>query len=318
MKNVCDGIIGLAIGDALGVPVEFKSRREIAGNPVTSMREFGTHHQPKGVWSDDTSLTLALLDSLAVCKKVDYDDIMKRFSNWCMYGDYTATGEVFDIGNSTRKAIMNYGRGMNPLDCGGASEYENGNGSLMRILPIAYYLSGHDCKDISFQMEVIHKVSALTHRHPISLIGCGIYVRIAMKIISTSLTLTECISEGIREAFEYYENVQMDQVSRYSRLKELDNFSNLPEDEIRSSGYVVDTLEAAVWCLLNTDSYKACVLKAVNLGDDTDTVGAVAGGIAGMYYGINAIPSEWLEAVAKKQYINQLCNEFLENGVKCK
>ena len=131
-----------------------------------------------------------------------------------------------------------------------------------------------------------------------------------MKIISTSLTLTECISEGIREAFEYYENVQMDQVGRYSRLKDLDNFSNLPEDEIRSSGYVVDTLEAAVWCLLNTDSYKACVLKAVNLGDDTDTVGAVAGGIAGMYYGINTIPSEWLEAVAKKQYIIQLCNEF--------
>lgn len=140
MKKVYDGIIGLAIGDAMGVPVEFISRQEIARNPVVTMREYGTHHQPVGTWSDDTSLTLALMDSIVERNKIDYADIMDRFSNWLMYNDYTATGEVFDVGNSTSRAIMNYGRGMNPLECGGISEYENGNGSRMRILPVAFYL----------------------------------------------------------------------------------------------------------------------------------------------------------------------------------
>ena len=133
LKKVYDGIIGLAIGDALGVPVEFKSRQEIAENPVVSMREYGTHNQPIGTWSDDTSLTLALIDSIIEKNKIDYVDIMDRFSNWLMYNDYTARGEVFDVGNATSRAIMNYGRGIDPLECGGISEYENGNGSLMRI-----------------------------------------------------------------------------------------------------------------------------------------------------------------------------------------
>ena len=105
MKKVYDGIIGLAIGDAIGVPVEFISRQEIAENPVVSMREFGTHHQPMGTWSDDTSLTLALIDSMIETKSIDYADIMDRFSNWLMYSDYTATGEVFDVGNSTAEPL---------------------------------------------------------------------------------------------------------------------------------------------------------------------------------------------------------------------
>lgn len=127
MKKLYDGMIGLAIGDALGVPVEFKTRQEIAENPVREMREYGTHHQARGVWSDDTSLTLALVDSIVKCSGIDYNDIMERFSAWLLYGDYTATGEVFDVGNATGRAIMNYGHGTAPLQCGMVSEYENGN-----------------------------------------------------------------------------------------------------------------------------------------------------------------------------------------------
>ena len=141
MRTVFDGIIGLATGDALGVPVEFMERQEIAQNPVTSMREYGTHQQPKGTWSDDTSLTLALMDSIIAKNGIVYEDIMDRFSNWLMYGDYTACGEVFDVGNATSRAIMNYGRGRNPLECGGIAEYENGNGSLMRIMLIIQWKS---------------------------------------------------------------------------------------------------------------------------------------------------------------------------------
>lgn len=310
MNQIFNGIIGLAIGDALGVPVEFMERQEIAQNPVTSMREYGTHQQPKGIWSDDTSLTLALMDSIAVKKRIDYTDIMDRFSNWLMYGDYTAGGEVFDVGNATSRAIMNYGRGMEPLECGGVSEYENGNGSLMRILPLAYYLRKQKGGTMENQMEIIHSVSSLTHRHRISLIGCGIYINIAIKLLGQEESLFDCVEQGIADAFTYYENQKWDELRVYGRLGDLRNFQGLSAAAIKSSGYVVDTLEAALWCLLNTDTYKDCVLKAVNLGDDTDTVGAVVGGLAGICYGAGHIPAEWLDVLAGKQYIEELCESF--------
>lgn len=313
MKKVYDGIIGLAIGDAIGVPVEFKSRQEIAKNPVLTMREYGTHNQPAGTWSDDTSLALALMDSIIKKNKIDYADIMDRFSNWLMYNDYTATGEVFDVGNSTSRAIMNYGRGMNPLECGGVSKYENGNGSLMRILPIAFYLRKRPEFAIEYQMEIIHNISGLTHGHPISLIGCGIYINIAMTLLENKRPLFESMEYGIKTAINFYESQAWDNVDDYLRLRNLSSFSELLEKEIKSSGYVVHTLEAALWCLLNTDSYEECILKAVNLGDDTDTVGAVAGGLAGIYYGSDKIPTEWLTVLAKRQYIEELCEKFQDS-----
>ncbi|MCI8314858.1 MAG: ADP-ribosylglycohydrolase [Lachnospiraceae bacterium] len=312
MNKICDGIIGLAIGDAIGVPVEFRSRQELTKAPVVSMREYGTHYQPRGTWSDDTSLTLALMDSIIEKNEIDYVDIMNRFSNWLLYNDYTATGEVFDVGNSTSRAIMNYGRGVNPLECGGISEYENGNGSLMRILPTAYYLRKHSDLEIESQMNIIYNISALTHRHPISLIGCGIYINIAMNLLEGMLSLYESVEQGIKTAFEYYERKAWNDVYAYLRLMDLSIFLELPDSEIKSSGYVVHTLESALWCLLNTNSYAECVLKAVNLGDDTDTVGAVVGGLAGIYYGLEKIPKDWLDVLARRQYIEELCEELLK------
>ncbi|GFI22817.1 ADP-ribosyl-[dinitrogen reductase] glycohydrolase [Lachnospiraceae bacterium] len=310
LKKICDGMIGLAIGDAIGVPVEFKSRQEIAENPVISMREYGTHYQPMGTWSDDTSLALALMDSIIKKNKIDYVDIMNRFSDWLLYNDYTATGEVFDVGNSTSRAIMNYGRGMNPLECGGISEYENGNGSLMRILPIAFYLKKHCDLDMESQMEIVHNISALTHRHRTSLIGCGIYINIAMNLLEGRLPLYESIEQGIKTAFAYYERKTWNNVYEYLRLMNLSDFLGLPDREIKSSGYVIHTLESALWCLLKTHSYTECVFKAVNLGEDTDTVGAVAGGLAGIYYGLVEIPEDWLKVLARRQYIEELCEKF--------
>lgn len=310
LKKVYDGIIGLAIGDAMGVPFEFKSRQEIAKNPVVTMSGYGTHNQPIGTWSDDTSLTLALMDSIAEKGQIVYTDIMDRFSNWLMYNDYTATGEVFDVGNSTSRAIMNYGRGMDPLECGGVSEYENGNGSLMRILPIAYYLQKRSDLTMEYQMEIVHNISGLTHRHPISLIGCGIYINIASIVLENKLSLYEAVEYAIKTTIGFYENRAWKDVNAYIRLKDLSSFVKLTESEIRSSGYIVHTLEAALWCLLNTNTYAECVLKAVNLGEDTDTVGAVAGGLAGIYYGTDQMPKEWLTALAKKQYIEELCIKF--------
>lgn len=312
MGKVYDGIIGVAVGDALGVPVEFISREELAKSPVIGMEGYGVHNQPIGTWSDDTSLTLALMDSITCKQVVDYHDIMDKFSEWLLYGAYTATEEVFDVGSTTSRAIMNYGRGMNPLECGGRSEYENGNGSLMRILPIAYYLKKGSDILLNEQMDIVHNISSLTHRHPISLIGCGIYVNIALKLLSGSFLLKEGIRQGTKEAFQYYTSQKWENISIYNRLKDINSFAAQPEAEINSSGYIVDTLEAAIWCLLNTHSFRECILKAINLGNDTDTIGAVAGGLAGIYYGADNIPQEWQTAILKRDYIEKLCTK-LEN-----
>lgn len=310
MGKIYDGIIGVAIGDALGVPVEFIDRKEIAKSPITTMIGYKTHMQPPGTWSDDTSLTLALLDSITQKHGIDYKDIMDKFSEWMLYNEYTATGKIFDIGNATSRAIMNYGRGQEPLMCGGITKYENGNGSLMRILPIAFYFDAQPNLSINSRIELVHNLSSLTHRHPISLIGCGIYICIALKLLSEKVSLIDSIKLGIDQAFSYYNQLKWNDIAEYNRLKDITEFANLSHNQIKSTGYVVHTLEAALWCLLNSDSYKTCVLKAVNLGDDTDTTAAVAGGLAGIYYGAENIPKEWLTTLLKRDYIENLCILF--------
>jgi ADP-ribosylglycohydrolase len=311
-ERILSGIIGLAVGDALGVPVEFQSRAELQLNPVTDMRGFGTYSQPAGTWSDDSSMTLCLLDSLA--NGLDYTDIMQKFASWLNNAEYTPHGEVFDVGITTSQAVRRYSQGVPPLLCGGADVRDNGNGSLMRILPLAFYLTsqyGENFTDTAETFEIIHNVSALTHAHPRAKIGCGIYMAIVENSKFQRVDREYEILRSIRKARDFYENQAefAEELKHYSRLFQ-DDFADLPEDEIKSSGYVVDTLEAAVWCFLNTDNYADCVLKAVNLGADTDTVAAVVGGIAGMYYGYESIPAEWVEQLARLDYIKELCGKL--------
>ena len=171
-----DGIMGLVVADALGVPVEFRSRESLKDDPVVDMREYGTYNLPKGSWSDDSSMTLATLDNL----KGGYDpeDMIRRFSQWMQNGDYTPYGECFDIGNGTCKAIFRYMRGEKAVLCGGIGPYDNGNGSLMRILPVCLYFYEKQKKEKLSDEEVlceIHRVSALTHGHYRSCIACGLY-----------------------------------------------------------------------------------------------------------------------------------------------
>lgn len=307
--KIIDGIMGLCVADALGVPVEFTDREELVNNPVVTMRGYGTHNQPVGTWSDDTSMTLCLVDSLI--NGVDYDQIMSNFRNWFRFGAYTPYQETFDIGLATQKALIMYERGEQPLKCGGKNEMDNGNGSLMRILPIVYYLrtkykSFHKNEEA---MEIIHNVSSLTHAHKRSLIACGIYCMIASNLLD-GMSIQKAVEQGVLTAFQYYQNEEYyKELMHYKRLLGED-FINISIDNIKSTGYVVDTIEASLWCLLNTESYKSCVLKSVNLGDDTDTVAAIAGGLAGIYYGYDKIPTEWLNVIAKRDYIEKLCMQF--------
>ncbi len=312
MSNpILNSIMGLCVADALGVPVEFIDRQSLISDPVVDMRAYGTYNQPAGTWSDDTSMTLCLVDSLS--KGLDYNDVMMNFMKWFNEGGYTPFGEVFDIGIATRDALIRFENGTVPLECGGKSEYDNGNGSLMRILPIVFYLQstyGKGFYKLEESFEIMHNVSSLTHGHKRSWIACGIYISIAGKLLQ-DISLETSIKEGIYNAMEYYRKQDdfNSELSYYKRL-EGEDFDTTSIDNISSSGYVVSTLEAAIWCLLNTTNYKDCVLKAVNLGKDTDTVAAIAGGLAGLYYGYEDIPSEWINTIVKRAYIEGLCNKL--------
>ena len=305
-EKTLGGILGLCVADALGVPVEFASRESLAHNPVTDMRGYGTYNQPPGTWSDDTSMTLCLLDSLK--NGLDYFDIMRKFLLWKQKAEYTPHGEVFDIGITTRRALARFAGGTEPLECGGIFEQDNGNGSLMRILPLAFYLYAQYGKDFADNEEahkIIHEVSSLTHAHQRSHIACGLYLSVAVNLFDAD-GLKIGIYSGVREVKKWYENKDeyADELKYYNRIFE-DGFMDLPKEAIKSGGYVVDTLEAALWCLSATDSYESCVLKAVNLGGDTDTVAAVAGGLAGIYYGYEAIPQKWINQIARLDYVKE-------------
>ena len=312
MSNIWkDGMLGLIVGDALGVPVEFMSRTELMKNPVTGMREYGTHHQPMGTWSDDSSMALAELDSIRTVGTIDYTDMMERFSRWCMYGEYTPFGEVFDIGIATSRALMNYAKGIAPLESGGKTEWDNGNGSLMRILPVCLYLFERQKKVCTSENEsiyIIHAVSALTHAHVRSQMACGIYYFLVKAILEEEGSLENRLQKGMDRAYQYYRQDLSNhrELENYKRLADLSEFKETPKEGIKSSGYVVDTLEAAVWCLLHSHSYKETVLMAVNLGEDTDTVGAVAGGLAGLYYKEEGIPQEWTQVLQRREWIEEV------------
>jgi len=293
-------VLGHAVGDALGVPVEFCSREELDREPIDGMRGFGSYPYAAGAWSDDTSMSLCALDSLAK-GKIDWDEIMQNFRLWIDNGEYTSVGECFDAGRTCIKAILNYLAFHTPAtESGGMDENSNGNGSLMRILPFVLFAEYGECHEN--WLDMIHRASAMTHAHERSKIACGIYsIIIRQLLFKPDMESVElALNKAEREYGEYGE------FHHYKRIFASD-LKYLKREEIKSSGYVVDTLEAALWCLMTTDNYKDCVLKAVNLGEDTDTVAAVAGGMAGALYGCDAIPEEWLDTLMKRGYIEDMC-----------
>lgn len=301
MDKIKSVMIGHAVADALGVPVEFCSREKLKEKPVTEMLGFGSYSVPAGSWSDDTSMSLCALESLAR-GRVDYDEIMQNFGKWYYNDEFTPSGEMFDVGNTCSCAIDNYHKeNCTYKDCGLNDVRSNGNGSLMRIHPFVLY-AHYKMMPLKDWEPMIFEASALTHAHERSKLACGIYAYILMHLLSDS-NIGAVETALRRAALHYQDNAEY---THYARLFD-PGFENLDVSEIKSSGYVVDTLEAAVWCLLTTDNYKDCVLKAVNLGNDTDTVAAIVGGLAGALYGYEAIPKEWRDTLIKRKHIEAMC-----------
>lgn len=257
---------GLAIGDALGVPYEFQQRDTFT---CTGMVGHGTHNQPAGTWSDDTALSLATLDSFTECGgKPDTADMLMRYQMWLKHGMYMPDGKTFDSGITVATAIRS-GHGCDGLD-------DNGNGSLMRMAPCAFY---------HLTDEEIRQVSAITHAHEISMTACVQYARIIERLLNHVPPYKTITDSGF--PFD----------------------PTIPRTEVKSDGFVLHTLNAALWCLANTDNYQDCVLAAVNLGEDTDTTASVAGALAGDIYGFESIPQEWVRKLRGRELLDMYVSE---------
>ncbi len=312
IETIKSMLFGVAVGDALGVPVEFESRQTISQNPVTEMRGFGTYNLPAGTFSDDSSLTFCLAEALT--QGFDLNVIGQNFVKWCYQNYWTSRGNVFDIGIATRQAITRLAKGERPDLAGGFDVSSNGNGSLMRISPLLFYLLD---KPINERYEITKQVSSITHGHIRSVIACFYYLEFALQLFEQ------------KDKFEIYKNLQTEvtnylnsllinptEVALFDRLLK-GNIYELTEENIFSSGYVLHTLEASIWSLLTTDNYKDAVLKAVNLGEDTDTTGAVTGGLAGLRYGLANIPYNWRNQIARHDDIGNLA-ERLADKIACR
>ena len=304
-------MIGHAIGDALGVPVEFCDREELIENPVIDMRGFGTYPVPAGSWSDDTSMSIAALDSLAK-GTINLQEIVDNFVEWVEEGKYTPTGTSFDIGRTCLQAIRAYLISNNTSECGQVGEYSNGNGSIMRIHPFSLFAIAKGMT-LGKSLDIVREGSVLTHAHPRSIYGCGIYSMVLWDILRGADKSQ--IPSAIENAAVLFDGIYPEESDHYEWAFYKKLFTKT-ENEISGSGYVVNTLEAALWCLLTTNSYKECVLKAVNLGEDTDTVAAIAGGLAGALYGYDSIPQEWKDILIKRDYLESLCEKAYTEWTK--
>ncbi len=295
-------LIGAAVGDALGVPVEFRGRAHRVADPVTGMRAFGTHHQPAGTWSDDTSMILATMTGLLQAGDYDCDAVMAEFVQWLVAAKHTPHGEVFDVGGATRVAIRNFESGVPALECGGESESSNGNGSLMRILPIA--LAAADEPDL---VTLASTFSSITHAHERSRFCCAFYC-----LVVSELSHGSALREATLFAWSVMDRRWTFSAAARSRFEKLhpDLLFGREENTIGSSGHVIDTLEAALWVNARHDDYASAVLHAVNLGDDTDTTGCVAGALAGIIHGLDGIPSEWVSTLVSAGDLEALAVAF--------
>jgi ADP-ribosylglycohydrolase len=306
--QILGGMLGLCVGDALGVPVEFRPREQLRENPVTDMTGFGTHYQPPGTWSDDSSLTFCLAESL--CAGYDIADIARRFLGWYDHAEWTPHGKVFDVGVGTGNAINRLRRGTAPVAAGGRDQDSNGNGSLMRTLPLAFYLAHSSSAE---RFKAACDVSCITHAHPRAQLACVIYVEMAVCLLEglPPAAALAAMRRRVQTILADSEVTYIQETAAFRRTLDMP-LADLDEVEIASSGYVVHTLDAALWCLLTSSSYRETVLKAVNLGADTDTTGAVAGGLAGLVYGVQAIPLPWRHALARKDDVTALCEHFAD------
>lgn len=321
-KIIKSSLYGFIVGDALGVPVEFMSRDKLKEQPVSEMLENKSRNTTKGYWSDDTAMTLCTMQSIVDMKKISFElheSMMKNYRKWLEEGYKAINKKCFGIGQTIFKALSNYKNSKsfieycaNNLD----SPKNGGNGAMMRILPLILYLYNNKLpkyKDLEDDIEIYRKYYfiefnvGITHQYTVNAECCIFYTMFIFNLLDTK-DLNKAYDLSIENHLSWHSGDPSSELRRILFKEVID----LDEDEIKSSGYVVDTLEACLWCLFNTKSYEEAVLKAVNLGGDSDTIAAITGSLAGLYYGMEQIPKKWLEALCEKDMLENDINNFID------
>ncbi|KAI4114364.1 MAG: hypothetical protein LQ345_004834 [Seirophora villosa] len=307
-SRIRGSIYGVAICDALGSPAEFCRRGTFP--PITDLRYSHNFNLPPGCWTDDTSMTLCLSQSLIHSKGAfDSQDQVKRYIRWFEEGYMSSIGECFDIGKATRNALSIWkgyltdgaggeemSKGQMAVDKALKKKVTCGNGSLMRVSPIGLVFHG----DPARALEYAARSSEVTHPYPTNAEACKVYTRL---IVST---FADASKEELAAVFADWIFQDPDLKSRLEKYSGLDSWQEVEAEQISSSGYVVHSLEASLWAFFTTSSFEDGALKVVNLGDDADTVGAIYGGIAGAFYGVETLPSRWLEGLEAKSTVDEV------------
>lgn len=284
-------LLGLAVGDPLGTTLEF-SRRDC--HPLhTDMVGGGVFNLKPGQWTDDTAMALALADSLISCRGFDAHDLMHRFVRWYRHGEYSCTGRCFDIGTATRAALVHYELAGEPY-AGSTDPYSAGNGSLMRLAPVALFA----LDDEQLALQIAADQGRTTHAAKPCIEACQLFVSLLRAAILGHRNIIALASQLGRN---------------YPVIRHVTdrNWDQLDRDQISSSGYVISTVEAALWSVARTDSFENALILAVNLGQDADTVGAVTGQLAGAVYGASSIPPRWQAHLARQSKIDNSARQLL-------
>jgi ADP-ribosylglycohydrolase len=290
-------LLGLAAGDALGTTVEFSPRGTFT--PLTDMVGGGPFHLKPGEWTDDTSMALCLGQSLVECDGMNLTDQLDRYRRWWLDGENSSTGECFDIGNTVRSALEAYARTGDPYS-GSTHPMSAGNGSIMRLAPVPMFFAN----DTSAAIKLAAESSRTTHGAVEAVDACRLLASLIVGL------LTGKGKEEILSA-DYPGSVEgLDDLCPHILAIAQGCYQGKSQDEIKGSGYVVQSLEAALWAFWNSEDFEQGALLAVNLGDDADTTGAVYGQIAGACYGVGGIPKEWLAKLGKKDLLLDLADQI--------
>jgi ADP-ribosylglycohydrolase len=302
------GLVGLLVGDALGVPYEFHSPDAIPSRDLIEMTPplgFSRAHPgvPSGTWSDDSAQTLALLASLQECSRFSLVDFADRLLRWEDDGYMAVDGHVFDIGIQTADALSRLRDGVPARESGGTDEWDNGNGSLMRVLPLALWHRGSDEELV----RAAHLQSLPTHAHPRSQVACALYCLVARGYLEGENDPWSMADERLHDIYEGWPNAEEGK-SFMTEIETLREFGK--SEQPRGTGYVVDTLHSAR-SALREGTFEDVAKAAISFGNDSDTTAAVACGLAGIRFGIAGIPSRWLQQLRGFEIIKPLIGQFV-------
>lgn len=304
MYRVKEGIIGSAIGDALGISSKGKDRLYLLDNPVLKMSGDIKRGIPKGAWGDSTSILVATMNAINK-KGINYNYIAENCVSWFTSSKFCSVSESFGIDDVTLNSLLRFtNRKIAANICGSDSFESNTNSSLKMMLPVAFYVNAKKCKEEE-TYEIIKNVTQIICSHEISICANYIYVYYILFLLNGNNKYA-AIKKLRQVDYSMFDDSTLEYFSRIL----IGNIYELDIDEIKSTSFIVDTLESVLWCFIKSDNLKDCLTATANIGDDTSTIGSLAGSIGGIYYGTNKIPKDWTENLRKKEYLTELSEDY--------